>query len=58
MGELSPLHWLLVIAIALLLFAPARFASMGKGLAEGIRSFKSAFKEGEEKKDDKTDKKS
>ncbi len=58
MGEFSPLHWLLVIAIALLLFAPARFASLGKGLAEGIRSFKSAFKVGEEKKDGDTEKKS
>jgi sec-independent protein translocase protein TatA len=58
MGEFSPWHWLLVIAIALLLFAPTRFASLGKSLAEGIRSFKSAFKEGEEKKDDNTEKKS
>jgi len=58
MGEMSPLHWLLVIAIALLLFAPTRFASLGKSLAEGIRSFKSAFKEGDEKKDGDTEKKS
>jgi sec-independent protein translocase protein TatA len=57
MGEFSPWHWLLVIAIALLLFAPARFASLGKGLAEGIRSFKSALKDGEEKKDDNAGKK-
>ena len=59
MGEFSPWHWLLVIAIALLLFAPSRFASLGKNLAEGIRSFKTALKEGEEKKDEKPeDKKS
>lgn len=58
MGEFSPFHWLLVIAIALLLFAPARFASLGKGLAEGIRNFKSALKDGDEKKDDKSEKKS
>jgi sec-independent protein translocase protein TatA len=53
MGELSPFHWLLVIAIALLLFGPAKFASLGKGLGEGIRNFKSAIKDGEEKKDEK-----
>ena len=54
MGELSPLHWLLVIAIALLLFGPSKFASLGKGLGEGIRNFKNSMKEGaEEKKDDK-----
>ena len=44
MGEFSPWHWLLVIAIALLLFAPTRFASLGKSLAEGIRSFKEGMR--------------
>jgi sec-independent protein translocase protein TatA len=54
MGELSPLHWLLVIGIALLLFGPSKFAALGKGLGEGIRNFKSAMKEGSEgKKDEK-----
>ncbi len=50
MGEFSPLHWLLVIAIALLLFGTAKFAAVGKGLGEGIRNFKSAMKESEEEK--------
>ena len=54
MGEFSPFHWLLVIAIVLLLFGPSKFASLGKGLGEGIRNFRSAIKEGtEEKKDEK-----
>ncbi len=53
MGEFSPLHWLLVIAIALLLFGTTKFAAVGKGLGEGIRNFKSAMKEGEAKKDEK-----
>jgi len=53
MGELSIWHWLLVIAIALLLFGPSKLASLGKGLGEGIRNFKSALKEGEEKKETK-----
>jgi sec-independent protein translocase protein TatA len=54
MGELSPLHWLLVIVIALLLFGPSKLASLGKGLGEGIRNFKQAMREGagEEKKDE------
>ena len=51
MGEFSPLHWLLVIAIALLLFGTTKFAAVGKGLGEGIRNFKAAMKEGEEKKE-------
>jgi sec-independent protein translocase protein TatA len=53
MGELSPLHWLLVIAIALLLFGTTKFAAVGKGLGEGIRNFKAAMKEPEEDKDKK-----
>jgi len=53
MGEFSPLHWLLVIAIALLLFGTTKFAAVGKGLGEGIRNFKSAMKDGEAKKDEK-----
>lgn len=50
MGEFSPLHWLLVIAIALLLFGTSKFASVGKGLGEGIRNFKASMKEGAEEK--------
>jgi sec-independent protein translocase protein TatA len=52
-GLFQPFHILLIIGIALLLFGPSKFASLGKGLGEGIRNFKSAIKEGEEKKDAK-----
>jgi sec-independent protein translocase protein TatA len=55
MGEMSLWHWLLVILIALVLFAPSKLAGLGKGLAEGIRNFKAGLNEGQEKKDDKTD---
>jgi len=44
-GEFSPWHWLLVIAIALLLFGPKKLPELGKGLAEGIRGFKEGMKE-------------
>jgi len=53
MGEFSPLHWLLVIAIALLLFGTSKFTAVGKGIGEGIRNFKSAMKEGEDPKKEK-----
>jgi sec-independent protein translocase protein TatA len=53
MGELSPFHWLLVIAIALLLFGTTKFAAVGKGLGEGIRNFKAAMKDPEKKKEEK-----
>lgn len=57
-GLFQPFHILLIIGIALLLFGPSKFASLGKGLGEGIRNFKSAIKEGaEEKKEDKVEEK-
>jgi len=40
MGSLSPVHWLLVVIVVLLLFGPQRLAGVGKGLGEGIRAFK------------------
>ena len=45
MGSLSPVHWLLVIVVALLLFGPGRLAGVGKGLGEGIKSFKKGLNE-------------
>ncbi len=44
-GLFQPLHILLIVGIALLLFGPSKFADLGKGLGEGIRNFKSAIKE-------------
>jgi sec-independent protein translocase protein TatA len=44
-GEFSPWHWLLVAVVALLLFGPKKLPELGKGLAEGIRSFKDALKD-------------
>ncbi len=40
MGELSPLHWLVVAVVVVILFGGARLASVGKGLGDGIRNFK------------------
>jgi len=50
-GLFQPLHILLIVGIALLLFGPSKFADLGKGLGEGIRNFKAAVKDGDEKKD-------
>jgi sec-independent protein translocase protein TatA len=58
-GLFQPLHILLIIGIALLVFGTSKFSALGKGLGEGIRNFKTSMKEGEEKKDEKQgDKKS
>jgi len=50
-GKLGIWEILLIVGIALLLFGPSKFASLGKSLGEGIRNFKSSMKE-EEKKDE------
>jgi sec-independent protein translocase protein TatA len=47
MGSLSPIHWLIVIVVILLVFGPSRLAGVGKGLGEGIRSFKKGLNEDE-----------
>lgn len=52
-GLFQPLHILLIVGIALLLFGPGKFADLGKGLGEGIRNFKSAVKEKDEKEPEK-----
>ena len=53
-GLFQPLHILLIVAIALLLFGPSKLGDLGKGLGQGIKNFKSAMKEGEEEKDKKS----
>ena len=51
-GLFQPLHILLIVGIALLVFGTSKFAAVGKGLGEGIRNFKSAMKEPEPEKKD------
>jgi len=52
-GLFQPLHLLLIIGIALLVFGTSKFAAVGKGLGEGIRNFKASMKDPEvEKKQD------
>jgi len=45
-GLFQPMHLLVILVIALLIFGPSKLADLGKGLGEGIRNFKSAVKEG------------
>jgi sec-independent protein translocase protein TatA len=52
-GLFQPLHILLIVGIALLLFGPSKFADLGKGLGEGIRNFKAAVKEDDKKDPEK-----
>jgi sec-independent protein translocase protein TatA len=44
-GLLQPLHLLVILGIALLVFGPKKLPELGKGLGDGIRGFRSAMKE-------------
>jgi sec-independent protein translocase protein TatA len=42
---LRPQHLLLILAVGLLFFGPKKLPELGKGLAQGIRSFKDSLKD-------------
>ena len=43
MGILQPMHLVVIVGIALLVFGPKKLPELGRGLGESIRSFKSAL---------------
>ena len=47
LGKLGMPELLIIFAVALLIFGPRKIGELGKGLGDGIRSFKSAIKEDE-----------
>jgi sec-independent protein translocase protein TatA len=42
-GLFQPLHLLVILGIALLIFGPKKLPELGKGLGDAIRGFKSAM---------------
>jgi len=48
-GLLQPMHLLVIVFIALLVFGPKKLPELGKGLGDGIRSFKEGLKDPEKK---------
>jgi sec-independent protein translocase protein TatA len=46
-GLFQPMHLLVIVGIALLLFGPKKLPELGKGLGEGIRGFRQAMKDGD-----------
>jgi sec-independent protein translocase protein TatA len=45
MELLSPVHLLIIFAIALLLFGPKKLPELGKGIGEGFRALKDGMKD-------------
>jgi sec-independent protein translocase protein TatA len=56
-GLFQPMHLLVILGIALLVFGPKKLPELGKGLGEGIRGFRNAMKEGEDSTSTSTEKK-
>ena len=42
-GLFQPMHLLVIVGLALLMFGPKKLPELGKGIGEGIRGFKSAI---------------
>ena len=47
-GLFQPMHLIVLLFIALLIFGPSKLAGLGKGMGEGIRGFKAALRDGGE----------
>ncbi len=47
-GLFQPMHLLVILFIAVLVFGPKKLPELGKGLGEGIRGFRQAMKDGEQ----------
>jgi sec-independent protein translocase protein TatA len=46
-GLMQPMHLILILGIALLVFGPKKLPELGKSLGQGIRGFKDSMKEEE-----------
>ena len=44
----QPMHLLVILFIALLVFGPKKLPELGKGIGDGIRSFRSSMKDHED----------
>ena len=44
-GLFQPMHLLVVLFIALLVFGPKKLPELGRGLGDGIRSFKDSMRD-------------
>lgn len=51
-GTFSPIHWIVVLVIVLIIFGPGKLPSLGKSLGEAIKGFKKSMNEPDEQKPD------
>ena len=46
-GLFQPMHLIIILLIALVVFGPSRLPELGKGLGKGLRDFKKALSDNE-----------
>ena len=54
-GIFQPMHLLVILAIALIIFGPGKLPELGSSLGKAIRDFKNAMNEAEKEPEDKTE---
>lgn len=54
MGLGSPIHWLIVLAIIVLIFGTSKLKNLGSDLGSSIKGFKKAMRDGEEEAEKQT----
>ncbi len=54
-GLLRPQHLLIILAVAVFVFGGKKLPELGKGLGEGIKSFKEGLKQGTSSEPQNTD---
>ncbi len=47
-GLMQPMHLIVILFIALLVFGPSKLSELGKGLGQGIKNFKDAVNDGKD----------
>lgn len=52
-GIFQPMHLLVILFIALLVFGPKKLPELGRGLGDGIRGFKESMKDDKSQEDEK-----
>jgi len=52
-GLFQPMHLLIILVIALLIFGPKKLPEIGKGIGEGFRALKDGLKDHDSKPENK-----
>lgn len=55
MGGMSPIHWVIVLAVVLLVFGTKKLRNIGSDMGAAVKGFKDGMKNGDDAKSDSSD---